>query len=182
MILKNYLRTLPGFQFLSDSDVEHVGAAMRVDEYPNGHVFIYQDRLNQALYLLLDGQVEVTHYGNTGRHYTLKTIRPGEFFGLPSLSMGKPANATCTAHGPVKVASLPFSAYLLLYQPDSEIGCRFQFVIATQLARDLHDRHDALRNLLVQVYGGVSKLGDASGAEETGSREIDGGQCVLPPP
>ena len=32
MILKNYLRTLPGFQFLSDTDVEHVGAAMRVDE------------------------------------------------------------------------------------------------------------------------------------------------------
>ncbi len=161
MILKNYLRTLPGFQFLSDADVEHVAAAMRVDEYPNGHVFIYQDRLNQALYLLLDGQVEVTHYGNTGRHYILKTIQPGEFFGLPSISMGKPAVAACSARGPVKVASLPFSAYLLLYQPDSEIGCRFQFVIATQLARDLHGRHDALRNLLVQVYGGMPKLGGA---------------------
>ncbi|OYY95413.1 MAG: hypothetical protein B7Y41_02615 [Hydrogenophilales bacterium 28-61-23] len=158
MILKNYLRTLPGFQFLSDVDVEHVAAAMRVDDYPNEHVFIYQDRLNQELYLLLDGKVEVSHYGNTGRYYTLKTLRPGEFFGLPSLSLGKPALAACTARGPVRVASLPFSAYLLLYQPDSEIGCRFQFVIATQLARDLHDRHDVLRNLLAQVYGDVEKL------------------------
>ncbi len=177
MILKNYLRSLPGFQFLSDADVEHVAAAMRVDEFPNGHVFIYQDRLNQALYLLLEGQVEVTHYGNTGRHYTLKTIQPGEFFGLPSLSLGKPANATCTSRGPVKVASLPFSAYLLLYQPDSEIGCRFQFVIATQLARDLHDRHDALRKLLVQVYGGVEKLSDAIDATEVNAK-----QGVLPSP
>lgn len=159
MILKKYLRSLPGFQFLSDTDVEHVAAAMRVDEYANEHVFIYQDRLNQDLYLLLDGQIEVTHYGNTGRHYTLKTLQPGEFFGLPSLSTGKPAITTCTARGPVKVASLPFSAYLLLYQPDSEIGCRFQFVIATQLARDLHDRHDTLRNLLAQVYGSTEKLG-----------------------
>lgn len=159
MILKNYLRSLPGFQFLSDADVEHVAAAMRVDDYPKGHVFIYQDKLNQALYLLLEGQVDVTHYGNTGRHYTLKTLEAGEFFGMPSLSTGKPANTSCTAHGPVRVASLPFSAYLLLYQPDSEIGCRFQFVIATQLARDLHDRHDSLRNLLVQVYGGAPKLG-----------------------
>jgi CRP-like cAMP-binding protein len=158
MILKNYLRSLPGFQFLSDTDVEHVAAAMRVDDYPNEHVFIYQDRLNQDLYLLLDGQIEVTHYGNTGRHYALKTLKPGEFFGLPSLSTGKPAITCCTARGPVKVASLPFSAYLLLYQPDSEIGCRFQFVIATQLARDLHDRHDTLRNLLAQIYGGVAKL------------------------
>lgn len=85
----------------------------------------------------------------------MKTLLPGEFFGLPSISTGKPAIAACAARGPVKVASLPFSAYLLLYQPDSEIGCRFQFVIATQLARDLHDRHDALRNLLVHVYGGA---------------------------
>lgn len=159
MILKNYLRSLPGFQFLSDADVEHVAAAMRVDDYPKGHVFIYQDKLNQSLYLLLDGQVDVSHYGNTGRHYTLKTLEAGEFFGMPSLSTGKPANTSCTARGPVKVASLPFSAYLLLYQPDSEIGCRFQFVIATQLARDLHDRHDSLRNLLVQVYGGAPQLG-----------------------
>ncbi len=162
MILKNYLRTLPGFQFLSDTDVEHVASAMRVDDYPNEHVFIYQERLNQDLYLLLDGQIEVTHYGNTGRYYTLKTLKPGEFFGLPSLSTGKPANISCTARGPVKVASLPFSAYLLLYQPDSEIGCRFQFVIATQLASDLHSRHDALRMLLAQVYGGTSKLGVAT--------------------
>lgn len=154
MILKNYLRSLPGFQFLSDSDVDHVAAAMRVDEYPKGHVLIYQDRLNQGMFLLLEGLVDVTHYGNTGRHYQLKTLQPGEFFGLPSLSTGKPAVASCVAQGPIKVASLPFSAYLLLYQPDSEIGCHFQFVIATQLARDLHDRHDALRNLLVQVYGG----------------------------
>lgn len=58
MILKNYLRALPGFEFLSDADVEHVAAAMRVDEYPNGHVFIYQDRLNQDLFLLLEGLVE----------------------------------------------------------------------------------------------------------------------------
>jgi CRP-like cAMP-binding protein len=170
MILKNYLRSLPGFQFLSDTDVEHVAAAMRVDDYPKGHVFVYQDRLNQDLYLLLDGQIEVTHYGNTGRYYSLKTLQPGEFFGLPSLSTGKPAVTSSTAQGPVKVASLPFSAYLLLYQPDSEIGCRFQFVIATQLARDLHDRHDALRNLLAQVYGGMEKLGvEAEKSEIKGS-------------
>ena len=74
------------------------------------------------MFLLLEGQVDVTHYGNTGRHYLLKTLQPGEFFGLPSISMGKPAVAACAARGPVKIASLPFSAYLLLYQPDSEIG------------------------------------------------------------
>ncbi len=153
MLLRNYLRSLPSFQYLSDADVDHVAAAMRVDDYPDQHVFIYQERLNKDLFMLLDGAVKVCHYGNGGRYYTLKTLQPGEFFGIPSLSQGKPALASCQASGPVKVASLPFSAYMLLYQPDSDIGCRFQFVLASQLARDLHDRHDALRHLLVQVYG-----------------------------
>ena len=30
MLLRNFLRSLPSFQYLSDSDVDHVGAAMRV--------------------------------------------------------------------------------------------------------------------------------------------------------
>lgn len=153
MLLRNYLRNLPSFQYMSETDVDHVAAAMRVDSYPDQHVFIYQGRLNKELYLLLDGKVKVCHYGNGGRYYTLKTLAPGEFFGIPSLSQGVPAQASCQAEGPVKAASLPFSAYMLLYQPDSDIGCRFQYVIANQLARDLHDRHDALRGLLAQVYG-----------------------------
>lgn len=153
MLLRNFLRNLPSFQYMPEADVDHIAAAMRVDDYPDQHVFIYQERLNRDLFLLLDGRVRVCHYGNVGRYYTLKTLKPGEFFGIPSISQGVPAITSCQASGPVKVASLPFSAYMLLYQPDSEIGCRFQYVIASQLARDLQDRHDALRNLLRQVYG-----------------------------
>lgn len=153
MLLRNFLRNLPSFQYLSEADVDHIAAAMRVDDYPDQHVFIYQERLNKELFLLLDGTVKVCHYGNGGRYYTLKTLKPGEFFGIPSISQGIPSITSCQSSGPVKVASLPFSAYMLLYQPDSDIGCRFQYVIASQLARDLHDRHDALRSLLAQVYG-----------------------------
>ena len=153
MQLKNYLLTHPGFKFMEVQDVEHVAAAMRVEDYPDEHVFIYQDRLSKELYLLLDGRIKVNHYSKTGRYYSIKTIQPGEFFGIPSISKGKPATSSYAAEGPVKVASMPYSAYLLLYQPASELGCRFQFVIAHQLARDLHDRHDALRNLLGQIYG-----------------------------
>jgi CRP-like cAMP-binding protein len=153
MLLRNYLRNLPSFQHMSDAEVEHVAAAMRVDDYPHEHVFIYQDRLNRELFLLLEGRVAVCHYGNAGRYYTLKTLQPGEFFGLPSLSLGQPSLTSCQASGKVKVASLPFSAYMLLYQPGSDIGCHFQYVIACQLARDLHDRHEVLRKLLIQIYG-----------------------------
>ncbi len=154
MLLRKYLHSLPGFEYLSDEDVEHIAAAMQVDDYQDGHVFTYQDKLVKDLYLVLEGKVTVCRYGKTGKYYCLKTLQAGEFFGLLSLTEGKPSEASCVAAGPVRVAHLPYSAFRLLYQPDSVIGCRFQFVVASQLARDLRDRHQALRNLLKQLYQG----------------------------
>jgi CRP-like cAMP-binding protein len=155
MLLRNYLHTLPGFQFMAGEDLDHLAAAMRVEVYPDKHVFIYQDQLAKELYLLLEGRVNVCHYGQSGRYHNIKILEPGEFFGLLSLSDGKPSVASCSAQGQVKVASLPFSAYVLLYQPGSAIGCSFQYAIAAQLARQLRDRHAMLRNLLAQIYGGA---------------------------
>lgn len=153
MLLKKYLHTLPGFEHMSELDVEHIAAAMQVDDYPDGHVFVYQDKLARQLFLVLEGGVKVCRYGMSGKYYCLKTLAPGEFFGLLSLAEGAPSEVSCIAAGPVRVAHLPFSAFMLLYQLDSEIGCRFQFVVARQLAHDLLDRHQALRDLLARIYG-----------------------------
>ncbi len=154
MLLRNYLRTLPGAEFITEEDAGHIVAAMRVEDFEDGHVFVYQDKLAKELHLLLKGAVKVSHYGPTGRNHALRMLEPGDFFGLLSLSDGKPAVASCTASGPVRVASLPFSAYMLLYQPHSDIGCRFQYLLAAQLARDLRYRHAMLRNLLSCIYAG----------------------------
>ncbi len=155
MLLRHFLRTLPGGDRLTEDDAEHIAAAMRVEDYEGGHVFVYQDKLAHDMHLLLDGAVEISHYGPSGRQHTLRSLEPGEFFGLLSLSDGKPAVASCIAAGRVRVASLPFSAYMLLYQPHSDIGCRFQWLLAAQLARDLGARHAMLRNLLAHLYTGV---------------------------
>jgi len=154
MRLRNFLRDLPGFQYLREEDIDHLAAAMRVEEYPDQHVFIYLDDLAKELFLLIEGKVAVCHYGRSGRYHPVQTLTPGDFFGMLSLSDGKPSVASCSAVGPVKVASLPFSAYILLYQPGSEIGCRFQYVIATQVPRQLANRHAMLRQLLAQIYTG----------------------------
>lgn len=159
MLLKRYLHTLPGFEHMTEQDVEHIAAAMRVDDYPDGHVFVYQDKLARELFLVLEGKVSVCRYGKTGKYYCLKTLGPGEFFGLLSLAEGAPSEASCVASGQVRVAHMPFSAFMLLYKLDSEIGCRFQFVIASQLAHDLRDRHRALRELLARIHGPRPGLG-----------------------
>lgn len=152
MLLKRYLSTLPGFAFMSDEDIDHVASAMKVEEYLDGHVFLYQDKPARAFYLLVEGAVKVGYYGRQNHYYTVRALKPGEFFGGLSLVDSKPVMANYAAEGNVKVASLPLSAFLLLYQPNSAIGCHFQHVIATHLAEDLKARHMALRDLLGRMY------------------------------
>lgn len=152
MLLKRFLGSLPGFAFMTDEDVEHVASAMYVEDYVDGHVFLYQDKPARALYLLVEGAVKVGYYGRSNQYYTVRTLQPGDFFGGLSLVDGKPLMANYAAQGDVKVASLPLSAFLLLYQPNSAIGCHFQHVIATHLAEDLKARHLALRDLLGRMY------------------------------
>lgn len=154
MLLKRYLSTLPGFAFMTEEDVDHVASAMRVEDYPDGHVFLYQDKPARGFYLLIEGAVKVGYYGRANYYYTLRTLKPGDFFGGLSLVDSKPVMANYAAEGNVKVASLPLSAFLLLYQPNSAIGCHFQHVIANHLAEDLKARHVALRDLLGRMYPG----------------------------
>lgn len=148
MLLKNFIKNLPVFKELSAGEVENLARAMRVEEYPDGHVFVYQNKQGKELFLLIEGEVRVCHYDDSGRSYDLKRLESGELFGLLSLSDNRPATASCVAAGRVKAASLPYTAYHLLFQSSAPIGYHFLFAVARQLARDLRDRADALRALL----------------------------------
>jgi len=150
MLLKNFLKTLPAFGSLSDAEAENLARAMRVQDYPDRHEFVRQGERGMDLFLLIEGEVSVQHYGSSGHVHELKRLKSGELFGMLSLSDRHPASASCIAAGPVKVASLPWSAYELLYQTAAPIGHHFLFAVAYQMARDLRDRANVLRELLRQ--------------------------------
>lgn len=148
MLLKNFIRTLPAFGDFSDSETEHLAQAMRVQDYPDEHVFVYQGKQGREVFLLIEGEVRVCRYGDDGLGHDLKVLKSGELFGLLSLSDRGPAAATCVAHGKVKVASLPYTAFDLLLDTAAPIANHFRYAVACQLARDLHDRNQSLRALL----------------------------------
>jgi len=149
MFFRNFLKANPAFKHFSDSDLDALSKAMHVEEYPDGHAFIYQGEQGKEMFMLVEGAVAVSRYDDlTGISEDLKVMRPGELFGLLSLVDNLPAAATCAARGPVKVASMPRAAYNLLFQFAAPIAYHFQYLVAEQLARDLRDRDNALRKLL----------------------------------
>jgi CRP-like cAMP-binding protein len=149
MFFRNFLKSNPAFKHFSDSDLDALSKAMHVEEYPDGHSFIYQGEQGKEMFMLVEGAVVVSRYDDlTGIGEELKVMHPGELFGLLSLVDNLPAAATCAARGPVKVASMPRTAYNLLFQFAAPIAHHFQYLVAEQLARDLRDRDDSLRKLL----------------------------------
>lgn len=148
-MFKNFLRTLPAFKPFSDRDLDALAKAMQVTEYAPGHTFTKQGIKGKDLFLLVEGSVAVTRFDPvSGETHKLKDLGAGEFFGLLSLIDDTPAAASCIASGVVTAASLPRSAYNLLTRSAAPIAYHFHLLVAQQLARDLHDRNQALRQLL----------------------------------
>lgn len=151
MLFRNFLKNLPSFQAFSGKDIDALSKAMYVREYPQGHIFIQQGRRGKELFLLVEGKVKVFHYDDlTGASEDIKILQPGEIFGLLSLIDNLPAAASCIALETVKVASLMRSTYNLLFQSAAPIAFHFQYLLAQQLAKDLHDRNESLRKLLIE--------------------------------
>jgi CRP/FNR family cyclic AMP-dependent transcriptional regulator len=149
MDISGFLIADPLFNSFSASEIDILARAMSTSHYPDGHVFIKEGERGDAFYLILDGEVSVTRKSATERGAEhIRTLGPGELFGLIALvDHGKRA-ATCTAIGEVTAAVLPVSAFDLLFQSNAPIAHHFQYVIARQLAHDLRAYNHALMNKL----------------------------------
>jgi CRP-like cAMP-binding protein len=133
----------PHFARLSAPDREALARALRIDEHPDGHVFVREGERGGAIYLVLDGEVLVCRERGERRH-ELNRMRPGELFGLVALVAKEPRSASCIAAGPCRVASIPDAAAQLLFHQSAPIACAFQKALAAQLARDFRHVHNRL--------------------------------------
>lgn len=149
MLLKSFLKRHSMFTHLSEQDLDALSRAIYVQAFPDGHVLVQEGKQGKDLYILVEGEVMVRHYDPlSGALEELKTLEPGEMFGLLSLVDHLPAAATCVAQGPVKVGILPRASYNLLSTSAAPIALNFQLAVARQLASDIHHRNETLRGYL----------------------------------
>jgi CRP/FNR family transcriptional regulator, cyclic AMP receptor protein len=150
MELKQFLKQW-AFDRFGEPEIAQLTALMTMSMYPNGHVFIAQGQQGEAMYLLVEGAVEVRRADEaSGEPQEGAELRSGELFGLLSLIDDMPASATCTAKGAVTAAALSREGFEKLFEAAPPIGHHLQYMVAVQLARDLQERNKALRKLLLR--------------------------------
>jgi putative ABC transport system ATP-binding protein len=138
------LGSMKSFASLSEADRQALSTAMQVRDYPDGHTFIREGARADAAYLVLEGEVRVTR-DRRGTVEDLNRLGKGAFFGLVALVDEGPRSATCRAAGPVRVASLPPSAFALLFNAHAPIALAIQRVVAEQLTRDFRNLRQSIR-------------------------------------
>jgi CRP/FNR family cyclic AMP-dependent transcriptional regulator len=122
---------------LSDLDVEWMMAKGRKERVPAGTVMIREGQPIDALYIILDGVLEVA-----GRSLgTEKPIRLGcgEVVGEVSFVDSRPPTATVTAAVDSTILSVPRGPLKSRLEQDSEFAARFYRAIAIFLAQRFRD-------------------------------------------
>lgn len=150
MDLKQFLKQWAYDRF-TDPALDALSSLMTEVRFPPGHVIIEQGQQGEAMYLLMDGVVEVRRTDEVGGGpQEGAKLRAGELFGLLSLIDNMPASATCTAEGEVVAAALSREGFQQLFDSAPPVGHHLQFMVAVQLARDLQERNKSLRQMLKQ--------------------------------
>ena len=119
---------------LSDSDLEWLITHGNRQQVPAGTVLIHEGRHIDALYILLDGVLEVT-----GTHLGNSPIRLGcgEVVGEMSLLDSRPPVATVTAVAASVVLAIPRSELVRKVEEDAPFAARFYRSLAIFLVHRL---------------------------------------------
>jgi NTE family protein len=99
------------FDGLPHDEVEALLASLARRHYPNGSTLIAEGDHPHAMFIVVDGVVDVVIRGTDGTEHPLNRLGAGAILGEMSLLSGAPASATVRAVGELHVLVMPDEAF-----------------------------------------------------------------------
>ncbi len=149
MNLSDILRRSSEFSGLPTKELETLANTMVVRDYPDGHVFIREGASGDTFYVIVEGQVVVSRKTTHGVA-DINHLKECQSFGMVSLIDHGKRTGTCIASGPVKVASLPRTAFEMLYHANIPLANHFLHIVSRQLRHDIRNLANRIRTAMAQ--------------------------------
>lgn len=141
------IREIPLFSELSARDLSVVEKFLHPRTYNKDEVIFFEGDPGVGMYIVIEGNVDITKSSGNGKKINLATIEEGGFFGEISIIEGGPRTATATAVDKAELLGF-FKADLdELIERRPEIAAKTLFQIARILGERLRVSNDKLSRL-----------------------------------
>lgn len=141
------LRKNKHFAVLPPADIEALERAFTFSGVKVGDQIFSEGDRDEAIYLLREGEVEVTQYERR-RVHNLRHLHAGELFGMHAVIEGRRRGASCAAVTDATLGVLPTAAVSPLFNQSGPLAYASQKALAVQLAHDFREADKRLRALV----------------------------------
>jgi CRP-like cAMP-binding protein len=142
-------------EVLDEPDIVALARRALVVERPAGTDLIHEDGADASLFIIVDGEVEVTT-GDPKHGKHIATLGPGAFFGEMSLMTGERRSATVRALTDVRVLEITASAIAPFLEASPDLVERFAKVLKKRQGE--LDRAYGTSPMSVLDHGGFAVL------------------------
>ena len=97
MQLKIYLKNVPLFCNLNDTQISILSRIGNIAPFKKGRIIVHQKGIGDTFYIVVSGRVKVTLLNEDGREIVLSILTKGDFFGELALLDNEPRSANVIA-------------------------------------------------------------------------------------
>ena len=152
---KAFLRRVPLFQSLDETQLDVLATGSLRRNYPRGRTIVAEGEPSQSLYILLSGRAKVQRSDSEGKEVILAVIGPGEFFGEMSLIDDSPRSASVITLESSDFMAINKDSFKAMLMQHTEICMQ----IMKGLVRRLREADRKIETLaLLDVYGRVARV------------------------
>lgn len=142
---------IPLFERLSSDEREELAELMQPASFAAGASIYREGGLEETLYVITSGAVEVHKRVLPGRRHHLATVEAPSIVGEMGLLTEPRATASVTARTPVRAYGIPRDQFLELLDEDSLAACKVVYEIGRTLAARMARTDESVAGVIARL-------------------------------
>ncbi len=134
-MLVEYLKNIPLFKHLKDSQLKEIAARCKSAKYKKGDVIFHKTDLSTDLYIVNSGKLKALLVDEEGDEIVLAQFEKGAFFGELSLLDGKGRSATIVVENEAELSILNKDMFFDILYKDPRIAVELMATLVDRLRK-----------------------------------------------
>jgi serine phosphatase RsbU (regulator of sigma subunit) len=130
----------PLFADLDGRTIALIVAQLTEEVWPAGHILFEEYALGDTLYIIVDGQVQISRTLQNGERRVIREMGPGEFFGEMALLEDKPRSARVSTVTPATFLAVTRQRFNTLIEQHPAVAINFLKAISAQLRQQYQEQ------------------------------------------